>query len=121
MKPVKKHLIIGSLPPAVGTGLAGAALGHGLRSQSAPAGSSNAYSENTPCNGCPAGTQLQSVEVQARVGSVLFILGGQWPASVDAPKGSICLNVKGANLLFKPHGTRNAFEPSITAGALPGT
>ncbi|HEV3124296.1 MAG TPA: hypothetical protein VG266_06940 [Candidatus Dormibacteraeota bacterium] len=121
MTPLHKHMIIGSLLAAVGTGVAAGALGHGVRSQSAPAAPTNAYSESTPCNGCPAGTQLQSVEVQARVGSVLFVVRGQWPGSVDALKASVCLNVNGSGFVLKPHGSRNAFEPSVVTGPLTGS
>jgi hypothetical protein len=78
---------------------------------------SNAYAESNPCNGCPAGTRLDSVEVQARQGSTLLILQGAWPSSIDQFHASICLNANGVPLQLKPHGSRNLFEPTVGGAA----
>ncbi|HEV7678832.1 MAG TPA: hypothetical protein VGQ42_09725 [Candidatus Dormibacteraeota bacterium] len=103
-----------------GTALTGFGIGRALHPPAPATSASDVYTESQQCSGCPAGTRIDSVEVESRVGSTLVVLRGQWPASVDALKTSVCLTVNTLNLTLKPHGSRNVFEPTITtAGGAP--
>jgi hypothetical protein len=108
-----------------GTALTGFGIGRALHPPASATSASDVYTESQQCSGCPAGTRLDSVEVESRVGSTLFVLRGQWPGSVDALKTSVCLAANALTLTLKPHGSRNVFEPTITtppgAPAVPAT
>jgi hypothetical protein len=120
MKPRHLFAIISGILGVGGLSAAGAVLGASLHSSTTPTGvSSLAYAESSACSGCPAGTHLDSVEVQKRQGSILFILRGGWPSSVDQLKVSVCLNSDSVPLVLKPHGSRNAFEPTVSGAAAP--
>jgi hypothetical protein len=109
--------VIGGVLVTAGAATVGASVGAGLHSTKAPAMVANAYAEAAACAACPAGTHLDSVEVQARQGSTLFILSGGWPASIDKLQVSVCLNTNGTRITLKPHGTRNLFEPAISTAS----
>jgi hypothetical protein len=97
-----------------GTAMLGFGVGRALHSPSpSTAAASNAYSESQQCSGCPAGTRLDSVEVQPRATSTLFVLRGQWPSSVDAMHAGVCMTVNTLDVTLKPHGSRNLFEASL--------
>lgn len=69
-----------------------------------------AYHETAACSDCPAGIRIESVEVQARQGSTLFIVGGKWPTSVDALHNNVRLLAGKTEVVLKPHGSQNVFE-----------
>lgn len=97
-----------------GTAMTGFGIGRALHPPAPATSASDVYTESQQCGGCPAGTRIDSVEVESRVGSTLFVLRGQWPGSVDALKTSVCLTANALTLTLKPHGSRNVFEPTIT-------
>ena len=76
-----------------------------------------AYTETAPCSSCPAGVRLDSVEVQARASSTLFIVRGAWPSSVDTLSSSIRLVANDTDIIVKPHGSNNAFEVTTATRA----
>jgi hypothetical protein len=106
-------LALSSLLSIAGFALAGGAAGRGLHATSQATVAPLAYSETQTCAGCPSDTRLDSVEVQARQTSTLFILRGHWPESIDAFHVDVCLNVNDIGVTLIPHGSRKVFEPTI--------
>ena len=69
-----------------------------------------AYHESAACSKCPAGISIDSVEVQARQGSTLFIIGGKWPSSADGLRTDVRLLTGRTVIVLHPHGSQGAFE-----------
>ena len=98
-------------------GLGGAGL---VKASPSPAAATVVYRETAACTGCPAGISIDSVEVQARQGSTLFIVGGKWPASVDGLHDDVRLLAGKTRIVLEPHGSQNAFEiVSATSNGAP--
>jgi hypothetical protein len=71
------------------------------------------------CGDCTGAVAIRSVEVQKRSGSTLFVLGGNWPSTVDALGTTGVHHVAGSvEVRLRPHGSQNAFElaTATTAG-----
>jgi len=107
---------LGSL--LVGIGLSAVVL---PSSGSAPAPASTGGFTYTAaaCGDCTGAVAIRSVEVQKRSGSTLFVLGGTWPATVDAMGATgVHLVAGSAEVRLRPHGSQNAFE--LTTATLAG-
>lgn len=76
----------------------------------APTSTSFAYHESAPCTNCPAGISIDSVEVQARQGSTLFVIGGKLPGSADGLGSDFRILTGRTVIVFHPHGSQDAFE-----------
>ena len=81
-----------------------------LPHDTAVAASPPVFTEPAACADCPADAAPQSVEVQRRQGSVLFAVGGRWPATVDALHTGVRLVTDDLDVVLVPHGGGNAFE-----------
>jgi hypothetical protein len=106
--------VIGGVFVAGGAATIGAAVGAGVHAPPAPPVSTTAYASTGACSGCPAGTRLDSVEVQSRQGSTLFVLRGQWPRSIDAFGVDVCLDVGDTRIALKPHGSEGVFDTTVS-------
>ena len=104
----RNRLIAGMLATGLGAGLLAFGVTRGLTAR--PAGATAAFTDRQACAGCPAGISLDSVEVQARRGSTLFILRGKLPTSADTLKASVRLVANDTELVLTSHGSQNAFE-----------
>ncbi len=74
------------------------------------------YTEQ-PCVDCPV--SLESVEVQDRQGSTLFVIRGGWPASVGEIPGDVRLVANDLDLVLRPNDEAGAFE--VVSGPDPGS
>ena len=121
-RPSAPAILLATLFVGLGTVLAAYAIGHGLRTGSPASAATTQYAAGGGCPDCPAGTRLDSVELQARQGSTLFVLRGVWPGTVDAWQVGVCIATDTVSVVLTPHHARNLFEVSVTrAGAAAGS
>lgn len=113
--------VIGGVFVAGGAATIGATIGAGVHAPPAPTVTTAAYTSTGACSGCPAGTRLTSVEVQARQSSTLFVLRGRWPKSIDTLGVDVCLDVDDLRIGLKPHGSEGVFETTVSTASQPVT
>jgi len=100
---------LGSL--LIGIGLSALVLPSSSSASASPSPAGGFVYLAAACGDCAGTLAIQNVEVQKRAGSTLFVLGGTWPATVDA-MGSTGVHLVAGNVevRLKPHGSQNAFE-----------
>jgi hypothetical protein len=102
-------------------GIGGFLAAYGLFSggdSSAPV--SRTYVERTACESCPVA--IESVEVQERQGSTLFVFQGDWPASIAEVPADVRLEANDFEVVLRPNAEAEAFEIAEgSAAASPDT
>lgn len=100
---IRARGMIGAALQLLGSMLISFATMYAIQAAAGSAALEHAY-RGGPCGDCPAGASLETVQVQDRQGSVLFVLGGTLPSTAAGLPADVRLEANDVDILLRPDG-----------------